>query len=118
MSRAGQSLPELRTVVPGPLSRRAAERLAQVEPPSVGARRQLRARESGQEMAPIVYASGEGANVIDLDGNRYVDMAAGFGALLLGHRPAAVSRAVAAQSERLRLALGDLFGSDAKADLW
>jgi 4-aminobutyrate aminotransferase/(S)-3-amino-2-methylpropionate transaminase len=117
MSKPGQSLPELRTQVPGPLSRRAAERLAQVESPSVDARRLLRARESGREMAPIVYASGEGANVVDLDGNRYVDMAAGFGALLLGHRPAAVSRAVAAQSERLWLALGDLFGSDAKAEL-
>ena len=34
----------------------------------------------------IVYASGKGANVIDVDGNRYVDLAAGFGALLPGRR--------------------------------
>ena len=30
---------------------------------------------------------GAGRNVFDVDGNRYVDLAAGFGALLLGHGP-------------------------------
>jgi 4-aminobutyrate aminotransferase/(S)-3-amino-2-methylpropionate transaminase len=91
-----------------------AARLARVESPSVDARRAARARESGADQAPIVYAEGEGANVIDVDGNRYVDFAAGFGALLLGHRPPAVTRALRAQEERLWLALGDVYGSDAK----
>jgi 4-aminobutyrate aminotransferase/(S)-3-amino-2-methylpropionate transaminase len=61
-----------------------------------------------------VYARGEGANVVDVDGNRYVDLAAGFGALLLGHLPPTVVHAMGEQSARLWLALGDVYPSDAK----
>ena len=68
-------------------------------------------------MAPIVYAGGEGSNVIDVDGNRYVDLAAGFGALLLGHAPAKVARALAVQADRLWMALGDMYPSDVKVML-
>jgi 4-aminobutyrate aminotransferase / (S)-3-amino-2-methylpropionate transaminase / 5-aminovalerate transaminase len=64
-----------------------------------------------------VYARAQGANVVDVDGNRYVDLAAGFGALLLGHRPARVSAAIDEQRERLWLALGDVYPSDAKVVL-
>ncbi len=81
------------------------------------ARREARAKESASDQAPIVYARAEGANVIDVDGNRYVDLAAGFGALLLGHLPARVAGAVDEQCERLWLALGDVYPSDAKVVL-
>jgi 4-aminobutyrate aminotransferase-like enzyme len=81
------------------------------------ARRDARARESESEQTPIVYARAEGANVVDVDGNRYVDLAAGFGALLLGHLPARVSGAIDEQRERLWLALGDVYPSDAKVVL-
>jgi 4-aminobutyrate aminotransferase / (S)-3-amino-2-methylpropionate transaminase / 5-aminovalerate transaminase len=54
---------------------------------------------------------------VDVDGNRYVDLTAGFGALLLGHRPPSVLRAVIAQERRLVLALGDVYASDLKAPL-
>jgi 4-aminobutyrate aminotransferase/(S)-3-amino-2-methylpropionate transaminase len=94
-----------------------AARLAAVESPSVDARRLRRASDSGTDQSPIVYASGEGANVFDVDGNRYVDLTAGFGALLLGHRPAHIRAAVTAQLDRLWLALGDVYGSDAKLEL-
>jgi 4-aminobutyrate aminotransferase/(S)-3-amino-2-methylpropionate transaminase len=114
---SGQRLPEVRTPVPGPRSRELGARLAQVESPSVDARRESRARKTGREMAPIVYESGLGANVVDVDGNRYVDLAAGFGALLLGHAPAVVTRALEAQAGKLSLALGDVFGSGEKLAL-
>ena len=65
----------------------------------------------------IVYATAAGANVIDVDGNRYVDLAAGFGAELVGHRHPRVLRALALQSERLLHALGDVHPSDAKIAL-
>ena len=65
----------------------------------------------------IVYATATGANVIDVDGNRYVDLAAGFGAELVGHRHPRVLRALALQSERLLHALGDVHPSDAKIAL-
>lgn len=113
----GRSLPDVRVPPPGPCSRAAAARLAALESPAVDARRRARAEESGEEHAPIVYASGAGANVVDVDGNRYVDLAAGFGALLLGHAPARVSAAIARQASRLWLALGDVYGSDAKGVL-
>jgi 4-aminobutyrate aminotransferase/(S)-3-amino-2-methylpropionate transaminase len=65
----------------------------------------------------IVYATGKGSNVTDVDGNRYVDLAGGFGALLLGHLHPAVQRVLALQSERLLQALGDLHPADAKIAL-
>lgn len=65
----------------------------------------------------IVYATGRGSNVTDVDRNRYVDLAGGFGALLLGHLHPAVQRVLALQSERLLHALGDLYPADAKIAL-
>jgi 4-aminobutyrate aminotransferase/(S)-3-amino-2-methylpropionate transaminase len=65
----------------------------------------------------IVYATGRGSNVTDVDGNRYVDLAGGFGALLLGHLHPSVARVLRLQSERLLQALGDLYPSDAKIAL-
>jgi 4-aminobutyrate aminotransferase-like enzyme len=64
-----------------------------------------------------VYARGTGANVTDVDGNRYVDLTAGFGALLLGHRPPSVATAVARQERELWLALGDVYASEPKVRL-
>jgi 4-aminobutyrate aminotransferase/(S)-3-amino-2-methylpropionate transaminase len=116
-ARSGQSLPDVRVAPPGPRSRELGLRLAALESPAIDARRESRERESGDDLAPIVYASAEGANVVDVDGNRYVDLAAGFGALLLGHRSPAASRALEAQGAKLWLALGDVFGSDAKLAL-
>jgi 4-aminobutyrate aminotransferase/(S)-3-amino-2-methylpropionate transaminase len=94
-----------------------AARLAELESPAVVARRDERERESGSEQAPIVYVEACGANVVDADGNRYVDLTAGFGALLLGHCASGVQQAVVAQGAKLGLALGDVYGSDVKLAL-
>jgi 4-aminobutyrate aminotransferase/(S)-3-amino-2-methylpropionate transaminase len=67
--------------------------------------------------AGIVYATGRGSNVTDVDRNRYVDLAGGFGALLLGHLHPTVQRVLTLQSERLLHALGDLYPADAKIAL-
>jgi 4-aminobutyrate aminotransferase/(S)-3-amino-2-methylpropionate transaminase len=92
-------------------------RLGRTESLAFGARRKDRADVSGSDMDPIVLASGEGSNVLDVDGNLYVDLAAGFGTLLLGHRPARIARALEMQADRLWMALGDVFPSDAKVAL-
>jgi 4-aminobutyrate aminotransferase / (S)-3-amino-2-methylpropionate transaminase / 5-aminovalerate transaminase len=113
----GQELPDVRVPPPGPRSRELALRLAAVESPSVDARRAAREKDSSAEQGAIVYASARGANVFDADGNRYVDLAAGFGALLLGHARAEVMSAVDEQQRRLGLALGDVYGSEAKLAL-
>jgi 4-aminobutyrate aminotransferase/(S)-3-amino-2-methylpropionate transaminase len=94
-----------------------AARLERSESPAFGARRLARAEVAGAEMSPVVYASGAGSNVTDVDGNRYVDLAAGFGSLLLGHDPPRVRRALQLQVDRLWMALGDLYPSDAKIAL-
>ncbi|HEX3344621.1 MAG TPA: aminotransferase class III-fold pyridoxal phosphate-dependent enzyme, partial [Polyangiaceae bacterium] len=116
MSRS-QELPDVRVPPPGPCSRGLGARLAAAESPSVDARRLAREKDSGAEQAPIVYASAHGVNVVDADGNRYVDLAAGFGALLLGHARAEVMSAVSEQQRTLGLALGDVYGSEVKLAL-
>jgi 4-aminobutyrate aminotransferase-like enzyme len=114
---SGHELPLVHVRPPGPMSQSWAARLERAESPAFGARREKRAEVAGATMAPIVYASGSGSNVVDVDGNRYVDLAAGFGALLLGHGPPRVARALALQADRLWMALGDLYPSDAKVAL-
>ena len=52
---------------------------------------------------PVVLARGEGAWVWDVDGRRYLDMLAGYGALNFGHRNARLVAAVEAQLGRLTL---------------
>ncbi len=99
------------------MSRSALARLEQVECPAFGRRRQDRQAESGAEMLPIVLSSGKGSNIFDVDGNRYVDLCAGFGALVLGHAATPVLRAIAGQAERLVQALGDVYAADAKVAL-
>lgn len=43
---------------------------------------------------PIFVEQGNGANVIDADGNEYIDYICSWGPLILGHRPAAVNEAI------------------------
>ncbi|HVY25284.1 MAG TPA: aspartate aminotransferase family protein [Polyangiaceae bacterium] len=102
--------PEILVPPPGPTSRTWLVRHAHVAAPM------------GPALPPgppsgIVYATGRGSNVTDVDGNRYVDLAGGFGALLLGHLHPAVQRVIQLQSERLLQALGDLYPADAKIAL-
>jgi 4-aminobutyrate aminotransferase / (S)-3-amino-2-methylpropionate transaminase / 5-aminovalerate transaminase len=107
---AGDLPPRIVVAPPGPSSRTWLVRHAHVAAPM------------GPILPPgppsgIVYATGRGSNVTDVDGNRYVDLAGGFGALLLGHLHPAVQRVVALQAERLLQALGDLYPADAKIAL-
>lgn len=102
--------PEILVPPPGPTSRTWLVRHAHVAAPM------------GPLLPPgppsgIVYATGRGSNVTDVDRNRYVDLAGGFGALLLGHLHPAVQRVIALQAERLLQALGDLYPADAKIAL-
>ncbi len=108
--------PELRSDVPGPRSRELAARQSAVESPVFEARRRSREKESGGEQAPIVYDIGEGINVTDVDGNRFVDLTAGFGALVLGHSPKHVIDDVQATERALLLALGDVYPSRIKVE--
>lgn len=65
----------------------------------------------------IVLSTGHGSNVLDVDGNRYVDLAQGFGSLLLGHSHERVVKVMTLQAERLMQAMGDVHPADAKVGL-
>ena len=112
----GRRSPEIIIAPPGPRSQELAARLAAVECPSFEARRVARADEAGASQASIVYARGFGSNVLDADGNCYVDLTCGFGSLVLGHAPPALGDALANQQEVLPMALGDVYASEVKVD--
>jgi 4-aminobutyrate aminotransferase-like enzyme len=112
---------------PGPRSRALARELGRWEAPGVNT---LPGREARQFPAPrepdlsarqasdfatpasaglpIVWDEAAGSNVLDVDGNRYVDLTSGFGAASVGHRHPRVVAAVQRQAERLLHGLGDV----------
>ena len=58
-----------------------------------------------------------GSNVYDVDGNRYVDLIAGFGAAILGYSEPELVQAANSQSETLSHAMGDLYPAEVKVEL-
>src|SRR5262249_51742543 len=64
-----------------------------------------------------VWSRAFGVNVWDVDGNRYVDLSAGFGAAAIGHGHPSVVVAVQSQAAQLAHALADLHPSDVKIAL-
>jgi 4-aminobutyrate aminotransferase/(S)-3-amino-2-methylpropionate transaminase len=80
-------------------------------------RRKRREEQTGANHDPIVWVEAQGANVVDADGNRYVDLTSGFGVAFVGHRHPEVVAAVKRQADRLLHALGDLHPSDVKIEL-
>jgi 4-aminobutyrate aminotransferase-like enzyme len=92
--------------------------LARHECPAITARRARRAAALGLATDdPIVWDEALGSNVRDVDGNIFVDLIAGFGVALLGHRDPDVVAAAQAQSGRLVHAMGDAFPDDTRIAL-
>jgi 4-aminobutyrate aminotransferase/(S)-3-amino-2-methylpropionate transaminase len=100
--------PSLVTAVPGPRSRALAQRLAAVESRNVTAL---------APEPPIFWERAAGANVWDADGNRYVDLGAGFGVANVGHAHPRVLEALAAQERALLHAMGDVHPAAVKVAL-
>jgi len=117
MRSLGMRLPSVAAPLPGPLGSEFVERLAATECPAFTARRQRRAELSGAPHDPIVWAEASGANVVDADGNVFVDLTSGFGVAAVGHGHPRVIDAIRVQSERLIHALGDVHPSDVKVRL-
>jgi len=101
-------LPELVTSIPGPRSRELAT--------------ELRAHESRNITYvspgfPVFWERAHGANVWDVDGNRFLDLTSGFGVASLGYTPEKVVTAAQDQLTRLYHAMGDVHPSAEKAVL-
>lgn len=111
-------LPSVHTDVPGPLSRAWVDRLAARECPGITARRARRAVAIGAaDTDPIVWEKAQGENVWDVDGNRFVDLCAGFGVASVGHRHPRVVAAGQAQLATLPHAMGDAFPDPRRIEL-
>lgn len=111
----GCDLPVIQASPPGPQSRTWLLRNG-VNVPPMGRRPRANPRGKSRETG-IVYSTGKGSNVLDVDGNRYVDLAAGFGALLLGHAHPRVIKVLELQAARLLQALGDVYPSEPRIAL-
>ncbi len=61
---------------------------------------------------PIFVASGEGAHLVDVDGNRYVDFVSSWGPLILGHAHPEVVAAVQSAAAR-----GTSYGAPTEAEV-
>lgn len=95
----GSGLPRILVAPPGPRSRELTARLRAAESRNVtfvgGA-------------FPVVWDEARGANVRDVDGNVYLDLASAFGAAFAGHAHPRVAAAIAGQAARLAHGMGDV----------
>jgi 4-aminobutyrate aminotransferase len=80
--------PEIKTPLPGPRARAIIDRDARVVSPSY------------TRPYPFVMARGEGAVVEDVDGNRFLDCAAGIAVTATGHAHPEVVRAIVEQAQK------------------
>jgi 4-aminobutyrate aminotransferase-like enzyme len=82
----------------------------------------LRAYESRNVTAlgddfPVFWESAAGATVVDVDGNRYLDLTSAFGVANAGHANPNVVAAVTQQAARLMHGMGDVHPTDVRARL-
>jgi 4-aminobutyrate aminotransferase/(S)-3-amino-2-methylpropionate transaminase len=116
-SQSGDEMPRTVTDIPGPKSVALVDVLAKHESPGVTARRARAGEARGVGADPIVWDKAVGANVWDVDGNRYVDLSGAFGVALIGHRHPRVQSAVEAQSGKLLHSMGDVYPNAARIRL-
>ena len=100
--------PELRGSHPGPRSLALADRLGRLESRNVTYR---------GDGFPIFWARAEGSNVWDVDGNRYVDLSAGFAVAAVGHGHPRVIEAIRSQAGELVHGMGDVHPAAVKVEL-
>jgi hypothetical protein len=73
----GDRLPRIASPPPGPASSALARRLRRSEAPGVNT--------LYRDQPALAWELARGANVLDVDGNRFVDLTAGFGVAAVGH---------------------------------
>jgi 4-aminobutyrate aminotransferase-like enzyme len=99
--------PALLTEIPGPGSRALAKRLAEVETRDV----------TCLDPIPIFWRKSSGANVWDVDGNRFVDLTSAFGVANVGHSHPRVVAAMTAEAQELLHGMGDVYPGEGKVAL-
>ena len=66
---------------------------------------------------PVFWKSANGATVVDVDDNRYIDLTAAFGVANVGHSNPAVVNAVAEQAATLMHGMGDVHPTSVRTQL-
>lgn len=95
----GFQLPRIRGRVPGPASMAAAERLSLVESRNITCL---------TPEFPVFWEEARGANVMDVDGNVFLDLTGAFGVSVAGHSPDSVVDGIRRQAGRLIHGMGDV----------
>lgn len=100
--------PDIATPIPGPRSRGICARLQAVESPDTT---------YFADDFPVVWESASACLVVDVDGNRYLDLNAGFGVASVGHAHPRVVRAIQDQAGRLIHGMGDVHPTELRVRL-
>ncbi len=94
----GTLLPDIRVTPPGPKSHELAALSVRYE------------SATGTKVTagnpPVYWDEAQGANVVDVDGNRYIDLTAGFTVAIAGHSNPRIVAAISEQAARLMHAQG------------
>jgi len=101
-------LPSRKTRIPGPRSRALSRQLRRYESRNIT---------FVSDRWPIFWQRASGANVWDVDGNRYIDLTAAFGVASVGHGNPCVVAALKAQAGKLLHAMGDVHPNELKLKL-
>jgi len=104
----GSRLGEIVVEPPGPKSRRLASKIHEYESRNIT---------YVSEDFPIFLSRAAGANVVDVDGNVYVDFTGFFGVAAAGHSNPAVADAIARQAHEMLHGMGDVYPTENKLAL-
>ena len=104
----GEMLPSIKSAPPGPHSLELASRLHAVESRNVTWL---------SEDFPIFWDRALGSNVIDVDGNVYVDLTSAFGVAFAGHSHPSITLAIEKQGKVLVHGMGDVHPSASKVKI-
>ncbi len=105
----GTLLPNVKVPPPGPKSRDLTQRLGAHETPNA----------SGvmEGEVPVFWEQTRGSNIVDVDGNIYVDLTAGFCVAVVGHSHPKIAAAIAEQAKAMMHAQGGANPSRKRVEL-
>ncbi|NHZ73468.1 MAG: aminotransferase class III-fold pyridoxal phosphate-dependent enzyme [Nitrospirae bacterium] len=101
--------PKIETPPPGPRARQLCHDLDRYEAPGINT--------LGPGEETLVWEEALGSNVLDVDGNRYIDLTSGFGVAAVGHRHPLVVSSIRRQTSRLVHGLGDVHAHPSRVKL-
>ncbi len=102
------SLPVIKTLIPGPHSKKMASDLRRYECPQIT---------YIDKDFPVFWESADLCSIQDVDGNIYLDLTAAFGVANCGHNNPVINRAAKKQMDKLTHGMGDVHPTPLKIDL-